>query len=129
MFFIADTHSFLWYLSEDPRIGKKAKSKFELAEKGDATIGVPTIVLAESLHILEKKKYILKFKDIVSRLEIGWNFIPVPLDLNIIKKIEALKKLDDLHDRIIVASAILMGAELISKDENIKKSRYVKVVW
>ena len=129
MFFVVDTHSFLWYLSEDPRIGKKAKSKFELAEKGDAIIAVPTIVLSESLHILEKKKYTLKFKDIVGRLERGWNYIPIPLDLNIIKKIETLRKLSDLHDRIIVASAILMDAELITRDRDIKKSGYVKVVW
>ena len=46
MIFVADTHSFLWYLSEDSRLGKKAKSIFELAEKGEATIAVPTIVLA-----------------------------------------------------------------------------------
>lgn len=60
MIFIADTHSFLWYLSEDSRLGKNAKSKFEHAEKGEAIIAIPTIVLAESLHILEKKKYSIK---------------------------------------------------------------------
>lgn len=129
MIFVTDTHSFLWYLSQDPRLGRKAELKFDLAEKGEATIVVPTIVLAESLYILEKKKYALRFGDIVERLEMGWNFMAVPLDLKIIKKVDSLKKLDDLHDRIIVASCLLLGGELITKDEKIKKSRYVKVVW
>ncbi len=129
MIFVADTHSFLWYLSEDPRLGKRAKSRFELAEKGKATIAVPTIVLAESLSVLEKKKYAIKFKSILDRIETGWNYLPVPLDTKIIRRIETLKKLDDLHDRIVVASALLMGAELITKDEKIKKSRYVRVIW
>jgi predicted nucleic-acid-binding protein len=52
MIFVADTHSLLWYMSEDARIGKRAKSKFDLAEKGDAFIAIPTIILAETLHIL-----------------------------------------------------------------------------
>lgn len=129
MIFVADTHSFLWHLSEDSRLGRKAKSIFELAEKGEATIAVPTIVLAESLHILEKKKYAIKFKSIMARIESGWNYLPVPLDTRIIRRIESLKKLEDLHDRIIVASALLMGAELVTRDEKIKNSKYVKVIW
>lgn len=129
MIFVADTHAFLWYLSEDPRLGKRAKSRFDLAEKGKGTIAVPTIVLAESLHVLEKKKYAIKFKSILDRIEAGYNYLPVPLDIKIIRRIETLKKLDDLHDRIIVASALLMGAELITKDAKIKNSRYVKVIW
>ena len=65
----------------------------------------------------------------MARIETGWNYLPVPLDTRIIRRIETLKKLADLHDRIIVASALLMGAELITREENIKNSKYVKVIW
>jgi len=129
MICVADTRGFLWYLSDNPRLGKRAKSKFDLAEKGEATIAVPTIVLAESLYILEKKKYTIKFKSIMDKIESGWNYLPVPLDTKIIRKIETLKILDDLHDRIIIASALLMGTGLITRDQKIKKSKYVNVIW
>ncbi len=55
MIYVTDTHSFLWYLSEDKKLSKTAKSVFDEAEKGNATIVIPTIVLAESLHILDRK--------------------------------------------------------------------------
>ncbi len=129
MIYVTDTHSFLWYLSGDKRLGKGAKSVFDKAENGDATIVIPTIVLAESLYILEKENAIMKFKDIIKKVEIGWNYTTISLDMQIIKRIEDLTKLSELHDRIIVASADILNADLITKDENIKKSGYVKTIW
>ena len=38
-------------------------------------------------------------------------------------------KLKEPHDRIIVATAKLLNARLITKDKLIKKSGYVKTVW
>ena len=129
MFFVTDTHSFIWYMAEDKRLGKLAEEKFNLAEKGKAIILIPTIVLAEILYILEKKNYNMKFRDIINKIEFSWNFKIMPLDLRIIKEIVNLRKLNDLHDRIIVASALVMNAGLITKDESIKRSRYVEVIW
>ncbi len=129
MIYVTDTHSFLWYLSEDKKLSKTAKSVFDEAEKGNATIVIPTIVLAESLHILEKERAIGKFGSIIRKIEIGWNYTTIPLDMRIIKRIEELTKLPELHDRIIVASADILKAGLITKDENIKKSDYVKTIW
>ena len=38
-------------------------------------------------------------------------------------------KLPDPHDRIIVATAKLLNATLITKDEKIKNSKIVKTIW
>jgi len=37
--------------------------------------------------------------------------------------------LKELHDRIIVATAKLLNAKLITKDKEIRESRIVEVVW
>jgi len=129
MIYVTDTHPFLWYLSEDRKLSKTAKSIFDKAETGNATIVIPTIVLAESLYILEKERSAVKFKDIVRKIEIGWNYTTIPLDIRIIKRIEELTKLSELHDRIIVASADTLKVDLITKDDKIKKSGYVKTIW
>lgn len=100
-----------------------------MTEKGEATIVIPTIVLAEAMHILEKERVSLKFKELLSTVEIGWNYTTLPLDLQIIKRANELKRLHEIHDRIITASANIINAELITKDEGIKKSGYVKTVW
>jgi predicted nucleic acid-binding protein len=129
MIYVADTHPFLWYLSGDKRLGKAVKLVFDEAEDGNATIAIPTIVLAESLHILEKERAAVKFKEIVKKIEVGWNYTAIPLDMRIIKRIEEFTKLPELHDRIIAATADVLKADLITKDGEIKKSGYVKTIW
>lgn len=129
MIYVTDTHPFLWYLSEDKRLSKAAKSVFDEAEDGNATIVIPTIALAESLHILEKERVAVKFKDIVRKIEIGWNYTAIPLDMKIIKRVEEFTRLPELHDKIIAASADVLKADLITKDDEIKKSGYVKTIW
>ena len=129
MVYVTDTHPFLWYLAEDKRLSANAKKIFDKAEAGNEIIVVPTIVLAESMHILEEKRLLLKFKDIVKKLEIGLNYTSIPLDLKVIKASEDLEKLKELHDKIIVASAKVLDCPLITKDRGIKNSNYVKAVW
>jgi PIN domain nuclease of toxin-antitoxin system len=40
-----------------------------------------------------------------------------------------LKSIPELHDRIIVATAILLDAKLITKDTTITHSDEVAVIW
>jgi len=35
----------------------------------------------------------------------------------------------ELHDRIVAATAKLLDAKLLTKDENIQKSGIVEVIW
>ncbi len=52
--YIADTHALLWYLTDDNRLSEDANLIFEETEKGEHLIIVPTIVLVESLDVIEK---------------------------------------------------------------------------
>ena len=58
-----------------------------------------------------------------------FNYITYPLDEEIVLECQNLKQFSDLHDRIVVATAKLLNAQLITKDEKIKKSKLVKTVW
>ncbi len=126
---VADTHAFLWYLTEDRRLGAAARLIFESAERGETTIVLPTIVLAECLGILEKKRLELRFNDILQKLEIGSNYTALPLDLAVISQMADWAQELELRDRIIVASANLLGAVLITKDEVIRNAGYVQTAW
>lgn len=130
MIYVTDTHSFLWYLSEDPRLSKNAKLIFDGAESGQNVILVPTIVLAESLHIIEDQKFpLILFKDVIRKVDSGLNYAELPLDMNVIKKLEEFNKLTEMHDRIIAASASVINTELITKDRIIKDTGYIRTVW
>lgn len=127
--FVADTHALLWHLTEDKRLGKKAREIFDRADRGDVDIVIPTTVLAEALFITEKHKVDLKFMDIIEDIKKSSNYILHPLDLEVVLKCHEFKKIPELHDRIIVATASLLDAKLISKDAEIAASKKVGVVW
>jgi predicted nucleic acid-binding protein len=127
--FVTDTHALLWYLTEDKRLGKKALKIFEKVDKGDAEIIIPTTVLAEALFITEKHKVDIKFMDIIEEIENSSNYFIHPLDLEVILKCHELLKIPELHDRVIVATSLLLDAKLITKDAIITESKIVEVVW
>jgi len=43
MFYVTDTHSLIWFLTNDSRLGKKAKEIFERTDLGKNVIIIPTI--------------------------------------------------------------------------------------
>lgn len=55
MIYVADTHSLIWFLASDANLPQKARAVFERVEEGEDSIVIPTIVLAELMHISEKK--------------------------------------------------------------------------
>ena len=129
MLYVTDTHSLVWYLSEDYRLSVKAKEIFEYVEKGNIAIIIPTIVLAELFYICENKGLLNIFYLIIEKIKEGSSFIAYNLDLNIIVEFKDLLNISEMHDRIIVATARLLKADVITKDEEIEDSGYVKTVW
>ena len=129
MIYVTDTHPLFWFLSNNPKLSKSALEIFEGAEKGEYTIIIPSIVLAELMYILEKKKSREKFKEILDRLEFARNYDVYPLDTEILGKAYEITNLKELHDRIVIATAKLLDCGVITKDEDITKSREVECIW
>ncbi|MBM3747057.1 MAG: type II toxin-antitoxin system VapC family toxin [Acidobacteria bacterium] len=129
MTYVADTHAFLWWLAGQSRLGREATFAFEAAEAGRATIVLPTIALAESVRVLEKKRLPLGLEAVFRKLEIASNYVPGSLDLTVVAELPKLSRLKELHDRIIVATAIVHAAPVITKDEAIRRSGYVDTIW
>lgn len=129
--YVTDTHAFLWYLTGDERLGKRAKEAFVEADKGEATVIVPAIVLAESLFIAEKHNADVKFADVLRKIQNSLNYIVYPLNTLVVVKCQdkGLKKISEIHDRIIVATTKLLNSKSITKDQEIKNSGIVECVW
>ena len=129
MIYVADTHSLVWFLSEDQQLSLKAKEIFEQAEKGDVVIIIPTIVLAELLHIYERKGKQDSFSPIIKKLKEGSNYTTYDLDIEVILACKTLIKIPEMHDKIITATAKLLKATVITKDQEIIDAKYVETVW
>ncbi len=129
MFYVTDTHPLLWFLGRNYRLGGQAKEAFEEAETGNAVIIIPTIVLAELLHILEKAGSKERFREILHKIRDASNYEPFPLSFSIIERLFHIPELTELHDRIIVATAQTLGCALITKDGKIRESGTVQCIW
>lgn len=129
MMYVTDTHSFVWFLTQNSSLSKKAREIFKSVELGKDTIIIPIIVLLEILYICEKKKVGLEFDRVKEKLYSSKNYFVLELDFETLLEVENLKKLGSLHDRCIVAVAKTRNFPLISKDEEIKNSGYVEVIW
>jgi PIN domain nuclease of toxin-antitoxin system len=126
--YVTDTHSLLWYFTDDKRLSQKALKSFESTVK-EGQIIVPTVVLAEMLFIAKKGRIPLGFTATVAKIETLANFEIAPLDLDVLKIAEGIDVPLEMHDKLIVATAIRYDACLITRDEQITKSKAVKIIW
>lgn len=126
--YVIDTHSLIWYFEDSPRLSQAAKQAFEDIEQGNSIGIVPTIVLAEIVHLADKKAIPINISDTIARLKQSPNFGIVSLDLMVILLMSQFKGFE-IHDRAIIATARSFEASIITKDENIRNSGSVPCIW
>jgi PIN domain nuclease of toxin-antitoxin system len=127
--YVTDTHSFIWFITKDKRLGEKAKEIFRSCDNGNLIVIIPSIVLFECLYICEKKKVDLEFRQIIEKIDGTFNYLVYPLDEEVVLNCQSIKEIVEPHDRIVVATAKLLNATLITKDEKIIDSGLVKTIW
>ncbi|MCC7207752.1 MAG: type II toxin-antitoxin system VapC family toxin [Anaerolineae bacterium] len=129
---VADTHAVIWYLHADERLSPAAKQAVEDAAATGDQIGVSAITLVEMVYLIEKGRIAAES---LSRLaaalrDVASVLVELPLDLEtarMMARVDAVK-VPDLPDRIIAASALLLGVPVISRDEKIHHSG-LQVIW
>ena len=107
-------------------ITKKAIEVIDNAER-NGIIYVPSIVLLEILRLVEKGKYPISFDALVKSIENHARYEVIPLNTDLISILKNIHGLE-LHDRIIVATAMMTNTILVSKDREIRASD-LNVIW
>ena len=129
MNYIADTHALLWWFTESPKISLKASEIFEKCEAGKSIIFIPSIVIAESLSIFDKKRISFNFKKLFKQINDSENFVIIALDSPILEKMVALKEIPELHDKIIASTAKYLKVPIVTKDKTLRSSRTIQTIW
>ncbi len=86
-------------------------------------------MLAELIFTIENKPIQADLKTILETLQASPNVEFVSLDLQITLRLPNLTAIPEMHDRIIVASALEKQATLITFDRAITESGLINVVW
>ena len=128
MDYITDTHSLVWYFTDDSRLSNKALQAFQSSEE-KGIIFVPAVVLAETMFIARKGRITLSFEDTLNRIEESENFEIVPLNAEILRTADKIETDLEMHDRLIVATALWHNASLITKDETLRELGIVSTIW
>ena len=127
--YTTDTHSLVWHFTRSPMLSQKAKKCFLEVESGYGSAYVPVIVMAEAYYITRKKKIIFNYNELLDQIITSPNYFLYPFDYEILAKLGELELLTELHDQVIVATALLTHSILITKDEAISNSSLVRVIW
>lgn len=127
--YTTDTHSLYRYLTNQrKRLSKAALRAFEEADRGQAIIYVPTIVLCELWMVNHAEGRRFDFGQLMRDIQTTTQFVVVPLEFDDVMMFDEFAAIPNDHDRIIAITARRMDAPLLTSDGQIIASRLVRVV-
>ncbi|HIJ57164.1 MAG TPA: type II toxin-antitoxin system VapC family toxin [Deltaproteobacteria bacterium] len=129
---LLDTHVWLWFVSNPELLSNKARKAVDSAILKEK-IFISSISAWEVALLVynQRLRLTLDVADWIAKSEMLPYFQFIPVDNAIaIKSVNLPKPLhSDPADRIIIATAISLGASLLTKDEKILNYPHVKTVW
>ena len=129
MNYVLDTHVLIWYFIGSERLKRRAKEAIDDCINIGVKLLVPTIVLSEALDIAEKKKVEFDFQEMYHLISDNPAFEIIGFTTTIFNETLKIKDIQEIHDRIIVATAIFYSADIITKDKIIRASGEVESLF
>jgi PIN domain nuclease of toxin-antitoxin system len=128
MQFLADTVTVVRHFSDSGHLGGTAREAMNAADDKQNIIFISIVSFAEILYLSEKKRIPIDLLLTVERLSKISNYQVVDLNLEIITEAQQVRGLE-LHDRLIVATARVLGVPMLTSDKMITESGLVEVLW
>jgi PIN domain nuclease of toxin-antitoxin system len=129
MKYVLDTHTLVWHLTNDSRLGAQACA---ILDDENSQLIVPVIVLAEAKFIADRKRVPLAFEEILRAVVSDPRCTVLPLDIFIVASLPSNL---DIHDGLIVATALYCreffsdGVAILTKDQAISHSGLAPTKW
>ena len=128
MEYLIDTNVIIRHFARVSRLGKRAKEIISQAEKNQHHLYVSIISLMEIMYLAEKNRIPLTLNEILENLSSKKCYSVVDFDVEILKEAETIQ-FYELHDRLILATAKLLGTPVISSDQEFRNVEDVEVIW
>ena len=71
----------------------------------------------------------MSFEETLKKIEEYENFDIAPLDADILKVTDKIEVDMEIHDRLIIATALYFKAALITRDERIRNIGKCSIIW
>jgi predicted nucleic acid-binding protein len=125
--YVTDTQGLVKFMMGKKVINDAAHQAYLSADKGEATIIIPAIVLMEVMYLFEKNRIeigLLQTEDLME----SQNYQFEPLSFEILKTAAEIDDIPELHDRLIAATARHLDLPLITNDPVIGRSKFVQIL-
>lgn len=129
---VIDTHALIWYLEGNARLGRLARA---IISNPDSDLVLPAIALAEAMFIVERGwTSIPTVQDLLAEVQADSRISVYPLTWGLLQRSLSARTIPELHDRLIVATALDVQAighpvTLPSRDETIVRAGLVRTAW
>jgi PIN domain nuclease of toxin-antitoxin system len=129
---VLDTHAWVWWVSNPEHLSHPARKAVDSAMKNDVIL-ISSISTWEVALLVARDRLKLRMEvtDWITKSE-RLPFVEfIPIDNAIVVKSVSLPEPfhNDLADRIIIATAISMGAQVVTKDKRIIDYPHVETIW
>lgn len=130
---LLDTHALIWFVDKPQKLSKRARQAIYKEIKAENRILVSSISVWEIYLLVKKGKLELEINQDawLEKIESLVFLQFIPIDNNIAAKSVTLP--NTLHadpaDRIIAATALEYGANLVTSDKKIHRCKLVKTLW
>ena len=130
MEYLADTVAIIRFVSKSGSIGARALTILKDADSASTTIIISVMSLVEVLYLSEKSRVKLKLSDLMNRIKNHNNYRIIDLDTNILQTAEKISSKNlELHDRLIVATAVYLKVPILTSDKIIRESKLTETIW
>ena len=123
-----DTHTVIWSLKDDPRLGKKAREWIEGSARKELIVS--DITLMETSMLISKGRLQTRQDPGFLLRNIAENFQIVAINPEIAALATSLDlPHGDPFDRVIAATAVHHGVPLLTRDKLLKRSKAIETIW
>lgn len=129
---VTDAHALIWYaIGPGRKLGRAARALLARAERGQATIYVPALVLVEIAEAF--RRGVLRhdggFTRWAKQLLASGRFVAADLTPAVVLEAEALYAIPERGDRLIAATAVQLDCPLITTDPAFARIASLATIW
>jgi len=129
---VADTHTALWHLFDDPRLSATAKAFIDTAAEARQKIAISSISLAEIVYLIEKARLpSTSYDELMGALADPEHvFAEAAFTGAIVQSMRTVSRIEvpDMPDRIVAATAAYFDVPVLSRDKRIRAAS-IKTIW
>ncbi len=130
---LLDTHAVIWLVQDDPRLSAAANLAINEASTNPSNLLISTITLVEAQYLIDRQRippeaYNRLIRAVMSDVPLA---TPVELTVEIARSISRVPRdlVPDMPDRILAATALVLGVPLVTRDERLRDFSEIQTIW